>query len=134
MKRTPWINAKVPEISGCYIFRDGDLVLYVGESININKRLRPGWHQKLYQIEVFFPLATVEFVPCPVSELHQRERELIAKLKPVLHGTTSGFLRGKYFSPVGLHKRHVYDVVARRVSSAYERITKYLNNLELPTN
>lgn len=132
MKPIPYYTAKIPEYSGCYIFRDGDLVLYVGMAQNLKKRFVVSNHRNIRIIEIFYPLATVEFVPCPLDQLRDKERELIKKLDPMLNKRHS--ITDKYFSNIGKYKRRVYEWATRRIGSAYERITKYLNTLEIPAS
>lgn len=132
MKPTPYYTATAPEYPGCYIFRDGDLVLYVGMAQNLKKRFVVSNHRNIRIIEIFYPLATVEFIPCPKDQLRDKERELIKKLNPLLNQRHS--ITEKYFSNIGRYKRHVYEWATRRIGSAYDRIIRYMNSLEIPTD
>ena len=69
--------------SGCYIIRNGSVVLYVGQSKNLRKR----WyeHHNKNFVEVNFPKATVQIVLCSQSELIETEERLISELKPVMN-------------------------------------------------
>jgi excinuclease UvrABC nuclease subunit len=82
VRNTSTLANYFPDRSGCYIIRDGERVLYVGQSMNMRKR----WitHHKRLVIERSFPNATVETVLYD-GDLFQKETELIRELKPILN-------------------------------------------------
>lgn len=87
MKRQPISTAVFPETSGIYIFRNGEKVLYVGQTCNFKTRLNSyNQHQAAYYIEAYFPNATVELIDVPVKDLNKIERKYIAKHNPPLNG------------------------------------------------
>jgi hypothetical protein len=75
----------MPATSGIYFLWDNtkDIVVYVGQSINLRNRVRSG-HDKLPQIQS----PTVSFLEFPVEELIFAESFYIGVLKPVLNGAT----------------------------------------------
>lgn len=76
------LTESLPYKSGCYIVRDGDRVLYVGQSVNIRQRWASHTHKRF--IERNFPNATIEAVLYN-RELEAKEAELIKKLHPVMN-------------------------------------------------
>lgn len=133
MKPVPYITAEIPNTHGCYIFRDGDVVLYVGMTTNYQKRFIVSNHRAIRWIEIFYPLATVEFVSCQIEQLRETESSLIKKLDPVLN-RKNAFPCYANMSDVNLYKIRVYEHATRRISDVFKRITRYMNALEIPTD
>jgi hypothetical protein len=75
-----------PAKSGCYIIRDGDTVLYVGQSNNMRRRWME--HHRRDVIEKAYPNAIVETILWN-GDLLQKEAELIMALNPVMNTKTS---------------------------------------------
>src|SRR5688572_29112983 len=77
------LRSQFPEGTGCYIIRNGDQVLYVGQSRKMENR----WMSHRYKeyIEDHFPNATVEVIYCDVVHLLRNEAVLIKTLNPVLN-------------------------------------------------
>lgn len=91
-KRQPLFTATLPLASGCYIVRNNDLVIYVGMSKCLHNRWfhKDSRHHMHYFMEEYFPDATIEYILYPESDISERERELIKKLKPIVNHVSVG--------------------------------------------
>lgn len=69
----------VPVISGIYFFWDGEDVVYVGQSMNLNQRLRLGGHHVLQKYH------RISFLSCEVESLNDVEWYYIWLLRPRLN-------------------------------------------------
>lgn len=75
----------LPELPGVYFVKDGDLVLYVGKTKNLNIR----WlnHHRYDQLCEQYPNAVISWIIVTPELLHITEKEFIQKLNPLLNSS-----------------------------------------------
>jgi hypothetical protein len=73
-----------PRKSGCYIIRYRDVVLYIGQAVELKERWYKHHHKSF--IEVLFPDASIEIVLCDIDMLTETEKNLISTLRPIWNG------------------------------------------------
>ncbi len=76
--------SKEYETSGVYIFyaENGDC-LYVGSSINMRRRVMNHNLRKIIDMD------RVEYIPCPISQLRDKEEEIVFAKRPKLNSANS---------------------------------------------
>ncbi len=74
---------KLPSISAIYCVLQGEKVLYIGQTKNLNQRWRS--HHRYPELKII-PNARLVWLPCPVEKLDELETHMIETLDPVLNG------------------------------------------------
>lgn len=76
---------KLPEVCGLYLVMNAEeKVIYVGQSINIQKRWKNG-HHKLSSIMKHSPKATIRWVELPHARLNHAEYMAVRFYDPILN-------------------------------------------------
>lgn len=109
---------KLPSISAIYCVLQGEKVLYIGQTKNLNQRWRS--HHRDPELKII-PNARLVWLPCPVEKLNELESQMIETLKPALNSTK--------VKSAGLSKRvnvtlpdQYYEELARRADREGRRL------------
>ncbi len=97
-------NQVLPECSGIYfILSSSSEILYIGQSVNLRQRLRPGHHR--YSEFIGIGADKVAWVCCESNELDQLESELINLLNPKLNNQSHSDYPGKVVSNLAEYRK-----------------------------
>lgn len=80
------ITSATDSICGVYFLRSGDEIVYIGQSINVYKRIAEHQNNKTFD--------GAEFLPCPKAELDNLEGFFTRLLRPTLNGHDEGKVFG----------------------------------------
>ncbi len=105
---------------GIYLLMMGNDVVYVGQSVNIDRRIKEHKQEKKKEFDSFFPM------PCDISNLDSSEAMLILVHNPKYN-------KQKYEISVNVKKKQISKGKQINLSKElYNKITKEAKKLDMP--
>ena len=108
-------------MTGIYVFYNQNRCIYVGSSVNIEKRIRQHAHRgKFTRIEIHL---------CEEEELQGKEQSFIDDLKPILNRMPAGKRRKRAIIASRIAAVHTDEENIRRLDKHAERLRRSRNSL-----